>query len=242
MTFYDLNLRGRNLQSDLMIISEANRLGWNHINLVYNSDDFKDFDYKKDLISEIENISQFNKQKLSIDFAVEINTKNLNDIRKNVSKFKKKVKFISVFGGDDKINRTSCESRQVDILSRPYFKRYDCGINHVLAKEALKNNVAIELCFSDILKSYSNYRSKILSNFRDLIKLYKKFKFPLIISSRAESIFDLRSPRDVENIFKSLGLNENDLNDIFHNYPKNILDFGYDKENIIVLGVKEIEK
>ncbi|MDR2874122.1 MAG: ribonuclease P subunit P30 [Methanobrevibacter sp.] len=242
MMFYDLNIRGKDLQSDLKIINEANRLGYNHVNLVYDLNNFKDFDYKKDLISEVENISQFNKEKLSIDFAVEINPKNPNDIRKGTSKFKKKVKFISVFGGDVKINRMSCESRQVDILTRPYFKRYDCGMNHVLAKEAVENNVAIELCFTDILKSYSNYRSKILSNFRDLIKLYIKFKFPLIISSRAESIFDIRSPKDVISIFKSLGLNNEELDDIFHNYPKNIIDFGYDKKNIIVLGVKEIEK
>ena len=68
---------------------------------------------------------------------------------------------------------------KIDVLSRPYLKRYDSGLNHVLSKESVKNNVAIELCFKDILKSYLSHRSKIISNFRDIYVLHRKFDFPL---------------------------------------------------------------
>ncbi|MDR2624542.1 MAG: ribonuclease P subunit P30 [Methanobrevibacter sp.] len=236
MIFYDFNLRGRSFESDLQLINESNRLGWNHLNLVYSFDTFKDFDYKDDLI---ESISDNN---LNLNFTLELNPKDPSEIRKNLSKFRKKVTFISVLGGDTKINRLTCENRFIDILSRPYFKRYDSGLNHVLAKEAIKNNVAIELCFNDILRSYSSYRSKILSNFRDVVKLYKKFKFPLIVGSGAESLFDIRSPKDTINIFKSIGLNEVDVKNIFHVYPKNMIDFSNERDKIVVLGVREIEK
>ncbi|MDR2830722.1 MAG: ribonuclease P subunit P30 [Methanobrevibacter sp.] len=236
MIFHDFNLRGRNLSTDLQLVNEASRLGWNHLNLVYDLDNFENFDYKEDLI---ENISDDN---LTLGFTLELNPKSPNEIRKNINKFRKKVNFISVLGGDTKINRLTCENRFIDILSRPYFKRYDAGLNHVLVKEAIKNNVTIELCFNDILKSYSSYRSKILSNFRDVIKLYEKFKFNLIVSSRAESIFDIRSPRDIIAIFRSLGLNEVDIDNIFCIYPKNMIDFANERDKIVVLGVKEIKK
>ncbi|MDR3291597.1 MAG: ribonuclease P [Methanobrevibacter sp.] len=232
MIFHDFNLRGRSLQSDSQIINEASRLGWNHLNLVYDLNSFKNFNYKDDLIENIPN-------NLTLDFTLELNP---NEIRKNLTKFRKKVKLISVLGGDTKINRLTCENRFVDILSRPYFKRYDSGLNHILVKEAIKNNVAIELCFNDILKSYSSYRSKILSNFRDTIKLYKKYEFSLIVSSRAESLFDIRSPRDMISVFKSLGLNEKDIENVFHNYPKNMVDFANQRGKMVVLGVKEIDK
>ena len=37
--------------------------------------------------------------------------------------------------------------------------------------EAVKNNVAIELCFRDVLRSYLAHRSKIISNFKDIYTL-----------------------------------------------------------------------
>ncbi|MDR1819023.1 MAG: ribonuclease P [Methanobrevibacter sp.] len=232
MIFHDFHIRGKNLQSDLELISEANRLGWNHINLVYDFNNFKDFDYRDDLIDNLP-------KNLTLDFTLELSH---NEIRKNLTKFRRKFSFISVLGGDVKVNRLACENRFIDILSRPYSKRYDSGLNHVLVKEAIKNNVAIELCFSDILKSYSSYRSKILSSFRDIIKLYKKFEFPLVIGSGAESLFDIKSPKDLIAIFGSLGLNERDIENIFHVYPKNMIDFASERDKMAVLGVKEIDK
>jgi RNase P/RNase MRP subunit p30 len=80
-----------------------------------------------------------------------------------------------------------------------------------LQRKLKKNNVAIELSFSDILNSYLSYRSKILSNFKDIYALYRKFKFPLIVSSRAKSIFDIKTPRDIKAFFITTGLTESEF-------------------------------
>ncbi|MDR0900573.1 MAG: ribonuclease P subunit P30 [Methanobrevibacter sp.] len=241
--FYDLNIKGNHFQSDLAIIKEAIRLNWNHLTLRYSPEKFKDLNYKKELIENIENMEEIAIPKdFSIGFGLEINVKKSNDIRNNINKFKKDADLFSVLGGNPKINRMACESLQVDILSRPYFRRYDSGINQVLAKEALKNNVAIELCIKDILTTYLSHRAKVIANFRDIIKLYRKFKFPLIISSGASSIFDIRHPRDIIAIFKEIGLKEEEIQDCFNSYPRNIIDFNKERENIIVVGAKVIKK
>jgi ribonuclease P/MRP protein subunit RPP1 len=253
MNFYDLNIRGNNFKADLKLIKEASRLGWNNVNLIYSQDHYNNINYKKDLKDEINDYIQIqtnfnsktlrkNDSNIQIDFGLEINIKNPNDLRKYGQKFRKKTNFISVFGGNEKINRAACENIQVDVLSRPYFRRYDSGINHVLAKEAVRNNVAIEICIKDILSSYLSYRSKILANFRELIKLHRKFKFPLIISSGASSIFDFRSPMDIMAIFRSIGLNNNEINRCFHVYPQKIIDFNKERDKTIVLGVKKVDR
>ncbi|MCL2157358.1 MAG: ribonuclease P subunit P30 [Methanobrevibacter sp.] len=281
MKYYDLNIRGNSYESDLRLILEANRLGWDYVNLIYSSDKYDSaLKYKKDLEDELANIQELAstqkeanvqelantdelaniqelantdelaniqkvanlKNKTDFEFAVEINEKNPNDIRKISRKFRNKTKFISVFGGDSKINRVACENIQIDLLSRPYFKRRDCGINHILAKQAYENNVAIELCFKDILSSYLSYRSKILSHFREIIKLHRKFKFPLLITSGSSSIFDIRSPRDISATFTSLGLKEDEIKSCLNSYPESIISFNNDRKNMIVLGVKEIDK
>ena len=103
------------------------------------------------------------------------------------------------------------ETVKIDVLSRPYLKRFDAGLNHVLAKEAQNNNVAIELCFKDVLRTYLSHRSKTLSNFRDIYVLYRKFGFPLILSSRAESVFDIKTTHDFIAFFKQSGLTEDEI-------------------------------
>ncbi|MDR2966383.1 MAG: ribonuclease P subunit P30 [Methanobacteriaceae archaeon] len=245
MKYHDLNIRGSSYESDLRLILEANKLGWNYVNLIYSPDKYNlALKYRKDLEEKLDNIIKVAnlKNKTEFEFGIEIKTRNPNDIRKNSRKFRNKTKFISIFGGDSKINRMACENIQIDLLSRPYLKRRDCGINHVLAKEAFKNNVAIELCFKDILTSYLSYRAKILSHFRDIIKLHQKFKFPLLITTGSSSIFDVRSPKDVSAVFKSIGLNEEEINSCFNSYPENIISFNNDRKDMVVLGVKEINR
>lgn len=245
MKYYDLNIRGHSYESDLRLILEANRLGWTYVNLIYSPDKYNSaLKYREELEKKIDNIIKIAnlKKKTEFEFGIEINVENPNDIRKNSRRFRNKTKFISVFGGDSKVNRTACENIQIDVLSKPYFKRRDCGINHILAKEAFKNNVAIELCFKDILTSYLSYRAKILSHFREIIKLHKKFKFPLIITTGASSIFDIRTPRDIATIFKSIGLNEHEIKSCLNGYPENIVSFNNDRKDIIVSGVREVTK
>ena len=245
MKYYDLNIKGHSYESDLRLILEANRLGWTYLNLVYSPDKYNmALDYKDELKEKLDNIVEIGnlKNRIEFEFGIELNVGNPNDIRKNSRKFRNKTKFISVLGGDSGINRIACENIQIDVLSRPYLRRRDCGINHILSKEAFKNNVAIELCFKDILTSYLSYRSKILAHFREIIKLHQKFKFPLIITTGSSSIFDIRSPRDMIALFKSFGLSEYEVKSCLANYPKDIVLFNNDRKNMVVLGVKEIDK
>ena len=232
--FFDLNIKGSNLENNLMMAREASKYGWQHINFSYNQNDFTPaIDFKNDLKDSLEEV-------ISFDYTLEIKSTNVNDIRKAVNKFRSKVSCISVVGGDLKVNRACLENVKIDVLSRPYLKRFDSGLNHVLAKEALRNNVAIELCFKDVLKSYLSHRSKIISNFRDTYVLYRKFDFPLILSSRAESIFDIRTTHDFVAFFKQTGLTDSEIEKSFVT-SSNILELNKNRDNLMFTGVRRID-
>ena len=140
-----------------------------------------------------------------------------------------------------KVNRSVCENRRIDVLSRPYYKRRDSGMNHVLAKEAARNNVAIELCFKDILNNHLRYRANVISSFKEILMFHRKFKFPLILTTDSKSIFDVRSTRDIVSFFKSIGFSEKEIYNGFYYYPKQIMDFNKERQNMIVQGVKLVE-
>ena len=232
--FFDLNIVGSSLKNNLNLAMEASKYGWEHINFSYNQNDFKDaLDIKRELSDNLEGIINF-------DYTLEIKSNNVNEIKKTARKFRNKSSCISVVGGNLKINRATVETIQIDVLSRPYLRRFDGGINHVLAKEAVKNNVAVELCFKDVLRSYLSHRSKVISNFKDIYTVYRKYDFPLILSTRAESVFDIRTTHDFIAFFKQTGLSDSEIDKSFLT-AQNILDFNDDRDKMIFYGVRRVD-
>ncbi len=250
MKFYDLNLRGQNYEKDLALVMEANKFGWDYLNLNYSHDSFEEaIEYKDDLIEELSSIQfdqtyrnkKTNFEHAEISMGINILSSNSNEIRKIIGKYREKSNYISCLGGDLKVNRSVCENRRIDVLSRPYYKRRDSGMNHVLAKEAQRNNVAIELCFKDILNNHLKYRANVISSFKEILMFHRKFKFPLILTSDSKSIYDVRSTRDIAAFFKSIGFTNEEIYNGFYYYPKQIVDFNKERKSMIVKGVKLID-
>ena len=236
MKFYDLNLRGQNFENDLALVREANKFGWDYLNLNYSYTDFEDsIQYLDDLNDELSKIDfretyrnkKTNFEHAKVSMGINILNANSNEIRKIINKYRDKSNYISCLGGDLKINRSVCESYRIDVLSRPYYKRRDSGMNHVLAKEAARNNVAIELCFRDILNNYLRYRANVISSFKEILMFHRKFKFPLILTTDSKSLYDVRSTRDILTFFKSIGFTDKEIYNGFYYYPKQIFDFNY---------------
>lgn len=231
---FDLNIKGSSYDINKDMAMQAYRYGWRHINFSYSQNEYDDaLTFKKDLTNELKDF-------IAIDYTLSIKSNNPSEIRKIIRKYRNKSSCISVLGGNLKVNRTTLENVQVDVLSKPYFKRYDSGLNHILAREARDNNVAIELVFSDVLNTYLSYRSKILANFRDIYKLHRKYEFPLILSSGAESIFDIRTVKDFQAVFTQSGLTEIEVENSFKT-ASNILDFNSDRKNMILSGVRVVD-
>ena len=232
--FFDLNIKGDSLENNIDLAIEASKYGWEHINFSYNQNDFKDaLEIKKELSEGLNDIINFN-------YTLEIKSNNVNEIKKIARKFRNKSLCISVIGGDLKVNRAAVENVQIDVLSRPYLRRFDSGLNHVLAKEAVKNNVAVELCFKDVLKTYLAPRAKVISNFKDIYTLYRKFDFPLILSSHAESVFDIRTTHDFISFFTQTGLTRVEVDKSLLT-AGNILEFNRNRDKMILKGVRRVD-
>ena len=250
MKFYDLNLRGQNYDDDLALVKEANKFGWDYLNLNYSHDNFeKALEYKDNLIEELSSVDfnqtyrskKTNFEHAELSMGINILNANSNEIRKIINKYRNKSNYISCLGGDLKVNRSVCENRRIDVLSRPYYKRKDSGMNHVLAKEAQRNNVAIELCFRDILNNRLKYRARVISSFKEIMMFHRKFKFPLILTTDSKLIYHVRSTRDIAAFFKSIGFTDEEIYNGFYYYPKKIVDYNNERHEMIVKGVKLID-
>jgi len=229
--YYDLHLKhNKNIEE---LLNESNRLGFSGVAVIQSSKKFN-----KDYIHDFKDF-QVAKQ-LDIYSGVEIAAKNVNDLKKKISSLRKKVDVLIVQGGTVKINRAACEDPRVDIISQPNKKRRDCGLNHILSKEAAKNQVAVEICLNSILHSRYSYRSKLFSQYRDILKLHEKFKFPILITSGATSIYDLRKPRDIISLTQCFDMKKQDSVNSMTSSPKKILKRSKIRPKMIVNGVRTI--
>ncbi|MGD9627039.1 MAG: ribonuclease P protein component 3 [Methanobacteriales archaeon] len=235
MKFYDLHIQGKNFQEDREILKEARRLGYSGAAITYPDKSYKE---AKKALKRLE--EEF--QDFEVIKGVSIISETPRKLRRKVDKFRKTADIIIVKGGDPKINRAACEDIRVDILTRPYQNRRDPGINHVHAKAAAENNVAIELNTNDIIRSYLKVRTRLFEYYRDIIKLHRKFHFPIVITSNATSTYDLRTPRDIIALFKCINMQEDEIIDALSTIPRSIIEFNKQRDSMIILGAKIVNK
>jgi len=115
-------------------------------------------------------------------------------IRKNKGK---KIVFSS---DDDELNRKILEKEKIDVLllnlkeKKDRQKQRESGFDHVMAKLAKKNDVAIGINFSEILESRSKKKAEIFARISQNMKICNKQKLKMIFFGFGEkNIYDLKS-------------------------------------------------
>ena len=236
--FFDFHIHG-----DPEIALNAGKLGYHGVVLTVCSRDCNNQpETIKNLRKSVEKIKSDNGENLiSIQIGVEIEARNPEDLKKKVNKFRKKADVILVHGGDLKINRAATEDPRVDILSHPYRARFDSGLNHVLAVKASENSVAVELNLKYFLLTRPNHRYRVLTQFRQIMKLHRKYKFPVIITSDAGTNYDLRNPRDVMVLAACFGMTEEEAFEALSKTPQEIIQKNEIRNEIIVPGARFVK-
>lgn len=180
-------------------------------------------------------------KKIGIKIFLGFEARNPNELRRLVN-LRREYDVLLVRGYDLKLNRIAVETPEVDILTHPELNRKDSGFNHIMAKEATKNNVAIEINFRNILLSNKATRSLIIQNIVKNIKLCKKFKTPIIINSGSISHWQLKDPKVLISMGVLLGLELNEAKAAISNTPSMIIKQISERKSSkwIMPGVREI--
>ncbi|MCD5409666.1 MAG: ribonuclease P [Methanocellales archaeon] len=159
----------------------------------------------------------------SIINGIEIVASNPAELRKNIEKYRPRVDILLVHGGDPKINRAAVENACVDILAHPEIGKAD-GFNHVLAKSAADNDVAIEFNLDALIRLRGGARVRALSDFRRNLKLARKFDVSVVLTSNAKSHYDMRAPREMIALAGLFGMTEEEAIQALSMVPVRIIE------------------
>jgi len=113
---------------------------------------------------------------------------------------------VAVHGGTPEINRFAVEQPAVDVLAHPMVG--DGDFNHVLAKEALRNGVRVELSLAGVLRDAGGTRVERLQDLRKLREILDAYDVPFVVSADARSHLQLRAPRELQAVGEIVGLDD----------------------------------
>ncbi|ANF22896.1 Ribonuclease P protein component 3 [Thermococcus piezophilus] len=130
---------------------------------------------------------------------------------------------IYVQGGDMKVNRFALELG-VDALISPWLGRKDPGFDHILARLAAKNNVAIGFSLLPILRASPYERAQILRFMMKTWQLVEKYGAMRFLTSSAGSRWEVRSPRDLMSLGIALGMEIPQARASLDFYPRRVLE------------------
>jgi len=218
MNYFDLHIHSAfsGGESSLEELAEtAKQLGYMGICLVFYYQDEKQLEI---LLAEINRI----RKDIGIETYLGFETRNLKELA-ILTKKRRNFDVLLVNGGDLELNRTACNTPEVDVLTHPEYQRNDSGLDQVCMKLAAKNNVAIEINFREILIWNKATRAKILFNISHNIKLAKKYHAPIILCSGSVSHWELRDPECLISMATQLGLELRDAKKAISEVPERIV-------------------
>lgn len=152
----------------------------------------------------------------SIYRSIEISVKP-SKLREELKKYKGTEAILTVPGGNEELNRAAVETEGLDILLQP------AEFNNVLAKAASDNSIALGFDLGSLIHLRGEVRMRELMNLRTNLKYARKYDISMILTSNAHSIFDLRSPREMEALSRLFGMKPEEAVKAMSSNPLGIL-------------------
>jgi ribonuclease P/MRP protein subunit RPP1 len=129
----------------------------------------------------------------------------MRDVIARVKRAKDSGRVVSVNARDNGFNRAAISLKGVHIL-RGLQSADKMAFDHVTAKMAADNNVAIDIDLSVLIAARGVTRQRAIHRYRDVLTLERRFEFPVSLSSYARSYLDLRAVREITGLCSLIGM------------------------------------
>jgi ribonuclease P/MRP protein subunit RPP1 len=121
---------------------------------------------------------------------------------------------ISVQAGDGGFNRAVITTKGVHIL-RGIQSADKNAFDHVTARMAADNRVAVDIDLSSLISGRGIARQRAIHRYRDVMVLEQRYGFPIVISSHARSVLEMRSVREITGLCSLIGMDMSDVEKSF---------------------------
>ncbi len=145
----------------------------------------------------------------------------IDDETKNVKRIIKKADEVDVIifkGRDSKENREALKIKEITMISNPD------NLDSVCFDLARENSIGFEFNLQDITTNQGYRRVKLLENYRELLKAYRKFMFPIVITSGARETTEIKTPLALVSFGCILGMDIREAKGAITTVPEMLLN------------------
>ena len=147
---------------------------------------------------------------MEISSGLFIRNAGMKDVIAQAKRAQDPLTVVSVKAGDAGFNRGVVGLRGVHVL-RSLHAADKNAFDHVTAKMAADNRVAVDIDLSCLIVGRGVARQRAVQRYRDVLVLEQRFEFPLTLSTYARSVLDLRAVREISGLCTMIGM---DLPDV----------------------------
>ena len=115
---------------------------------------------------------------------------------------------LMVDAGDNSFNRTALTTRNVRLLAG-LDALPKAGFDHITAKMAHDKNIGLVIELDKII--HGKTRRQALSHYADILKLQRKYRFPLVIASGAKSYLGVRNIQETIALCSLFGMERSEV-------------------------------
>lgn len=134
----------------------------------------------------------------------------VRDVISAVKRSKDPGRVISVNAANNSFNRAVIGIKGVHIL-RGIQSADKTAFDHVTAKMAADNRVAVDIDLSSVILGRSVARQRAIHRYMDIMVLEQRFEFPITLSTHARSLLDMRNVRDIAGLCSLIGMDVPDV-------------------------------
>jgi ribonuclease P/MRP protein subunit RPP1 len=138
----------------------------------------------------------------------------VRDIPSRIKRERNHQAVVSVQAGNNGFNRAVISLKGIHII-RGIQSADKTAFDHVAAKMAADNHIAIDLDMSPLISGRGITRQRAMQRYRDILVLERRFEFPLTISSHAHSILEMRAVREIVGICSLIDMEITDIEKAF---------------------------
>ncbi len=151
---------------------------------------------------------------IEVSNGIFIRDTHLKDLISRIRKGRNDETVVSVQAGDNGFNRAVIGIKGVHIL-RGIQSADKSAFDHVAARMAADNRVAIDIDLSPLISGRGILRQRAIHRYRDILVLERRFEFPITLSSHARSILEMRAVREIAGLCSLIGMDTPDVERAF---------------------------
>lgn len=203
-----------------------------------------DFNLKNlDVVDEIRQI--FKEYRLDLVVRANIDENTPKQLKQALRKLRRKVEVIAVFCRNLNVARLAARDGRVDLICFSIKNWRKNFFDKSEALLALHGESILEVSLNPIIKAKSHgERIQAIRIFSENIRIARHYNLPIIITSGASSIYEMRAPRELAALATLLGLTEFEARESLSDIPSKLVEKNREKLSSLYImpGVKIIKR